>query len=154
MLIAILLAVALQTASPFQERELAGYRLTQPVFERFGHASRLIAAATRDDPRFDESPLFTRDVAVLGDAPAMAAELDARLRGEPALADALRTAGLTSREYTTFALGLVAARLAHGFVAAGVLRSVPAGVAADNVAFVERHQAEIAGVFRTLGIVD
>jgi hypothetical protein len=138
--------------TPFTAQQLADYRLTVPVFRQFVQASRLIAAATRSDPKFERAPLFTREVAVSGDAPAAAAELEARLKGEPALADALRAAKLTAREYTTFALALLAARLAHGFVDAGVLRGVPAGVAADNVAFVEAHQAEIAAVFDELGI--
>ena len=47
-----------------------------------------------------------------------------------------------------------AARLARGFVTAGVLRRVPPGVAADNVAFVAAHDAEISGVLQALGLED
>lgn len=149
------LVLALQTGlSVFENRDLASYRLTAPVFERFVEASRMIGAATRADRRFDDDPLFTPDVALLGDAREVAARLDARLQDEMVLAHALRTAGLTSREYTKFALGLLAARLAHGFLESGVLRSVPDGPAADNVRFVDEHQREVAAVLRELGIVD
>jgi hypothetical protein len=154
-LLAASLALTLQTGlSVFENRELAQYRLTAPVFEQFGQASRLIGAATRADPRFADDPLFTREVALLGDAREVAARLDARLQDEPVLAHALRTAGLTSREYTKFALGLLAARVAHGFVASGVLRNVPEGPAADNIRFVDEHQREVAAVLKELGIVD
>ncbi|MGH9175390.1 MAG: hypothetical protein ACRD1H_13585, partial [Vicinamibacterales bacterium] len=136
----------------FTAKELADYRLSLPVFEQFDHASRLIAAATRDDPNLAENPLFTREVSVLGDAPVMAAELEARLRSAPALAAALRAADISARDYTKFALSLFAARLAHGFVKSGALRIVPPGVATDNVAFVEAHQVEIAAVLQLLGL--
>lgn len=136
----------------FDVKELAAYRLTTPVFKQFEKASRLIADVIRKDPAFASSPLFTREILVSGDAPLMAAELETRLRTHPALAHALGTAKITAREYTRFALALLAARLAHGFVNAGVLRSVPAGVAADNVTFVEKHQVEIAAAVKALGI--
>ena len=55
---------------------------------------------------------------------------------------------------TWLALGLLAARLAHGFLESGVLRSVPDGPAADNVRFVAEHQREVAAVLEDLGIVD
>jgi hypothetical protein len=135
----------------FDRKELAAYRLTVPVFKQFEHASRLIADVTRADPAFATSPLFTKEITLSGDAPAMAAELEARLRNHSALAHALRTAKISARDYATFTLALIAARLAHGFVHAGVLR-VPAGVAADNVTFVEQHHVEIVAVLKTLGI--
>jgi hypothetical protein len=143
-----------EAPAPFEVRELAGYRLTARVFERFETASRLIADATRREPRFASDPLFTREIVLAGEAPEMAALLETRLRSDPALAGALRSAKLAAREYTTFAIALFGARLAHGFVQSGALRRVPPGVTADNVAFVEVHEAEIGTVLRDLGLVD
>ena len=141
---------AVQTT--FTVEELAQYRLSLPVFKRFDRASRLIATATRDDPAFVSNPLFTREVSVLGDAAAMATELEARLKKAPALAAALRGSNITAREYTTFALALFAARLAHGFVESGALRVVPAGVATDNVAFIEAHRTDITAILQVMGV--
>jgi hypothetical protein len=152
-LIMILLIVA-SLQSSFTVEELAQYRLSLPVFKRFDEASRLIAAAAREDSRLAANPLFTREVSVLGDAPVMAADVERRLRNEAPLAAALRAANISAREYTTFALSLMAARLAHGFVKSGALRAVPPGVATDNVAFVEAHQAAVAAVLQTLGVED
>lgn len=154
-LLALLLAwtgLASPVQATFTAKELAGYRLTLPVFKQFAHASRLIAIATREDPRLADNPLFTREVSVLGDAPMMATELEARLNSEPALATALWAANMSAREYTKFALALFAARLAHGFMKSGALRFVPAGVATENVAFIEGHQAEVAEVLRVMGV--
>jgi len=149
---AVLPAVARQAS--LDARELAEYRLTTAVFERFTDASRRIAEATRRDPALTADPLFTRDVLVSGEATAAAASLENRLQGHPALASALADAKLTPREYTKFVLALVAARLAHGFVQTGVLRRVPEGTAAANVAFVEEHEQAISSVLAGLGIDD
>jgi hypothetical protein len=154
----ILLLVCLLAGGPaalqdtFTAKELAEYRLAAPVFRQFVHASGLVVAAMSDDPRLRADPLFTRDVAVLDDAVAAAAALEARLKLEPRYVSALRIAGLSAREYTRFALALFGARLAHGFVQAGLLPAVPTGAPADNVAFVAANEAEIADVLKALGL--
>jgi hypothetical protein len=145
-------AAGVPVQAPLEVEELAQYRLTTAVFTRFEAASRSIAAATRADPAFARDPLFTREVMVSGDAPAAAMTLETRLQAHPALVAALREAKLSARDYTKFALALFAARLAHGFVEAGVLRRVPAGAASANVAFVEAHEREITSVLADLGI--
>jgi hypothetical protein len=156
-MITVLLVVCLFASSApvqftFTVEELAQYRLSLGVFEQFVRASTLIAAATRDDPGLAARPLFTREVLLDGDAPIVAAELATRLHGEPRFAAALREAGISAHDYTRFALSLTAARLAHGFVSSGAIRRVPAGVATDNVAFVEAHHAEVSAVLKVLGI--
>ena len=155
-MLAVLLVCLSASSAPvqftFTVEELAQYRLSLPVFKQFERASTLIAAATRKDPRLAARPLFTREVLLDGDAPAVAAELAARLHGEPTFAAALREAGISAPDYARFALSLVAARLAHGFLSSGAMRRVPAGVATDNVAFVEAHLGEVAAVLKLLGI--
>lgn len=149
-----LLAVPPQTrAQPaFDAVTLANYRLTLPVFTRFAHATRLLGAGMRRDPRFERDPLFTREVSVAGDAVEMATALRTRLDSEPGLAAALFAADISAHEYVTFALALVGARLAHGFLESGAMRRVPTGVAADNVAFVRTHLAAVRAALRQLGL--
>ena len=153
----IALAVSLRAAVPsaqtgFGVTEIAEYRLGADVFVRFERASRLIVAATRADARFEREPLFTNDILLAGDVLPMAIALEARLRNEPAFAKAFFAADLTPHEYTKFVLTLVAARLAHGFVKAGVIRSVPPGVHADNVMFVDAHLAAIEALLKEMGL--
>jgi hypothetical protein len=152
---ALALAIAATSTAAqatFGVTEIADYRLRAEVFERFGRASRLIAAITRTEARFEREPLFTEEVLLSGDVLPMAVALEARLRGDPALAGAVRDANLTPQEYTKFTLALVAARLAHGFVKSGAIRAVPPGVHADNVAFVDAHLPEVQAVLRELGV--
>jgi len=137
---------------PFVQRELAAYRLTEPVYLRFAHAARLITAASRKDPRLEQAPLFTKQIAVSGDILEMAALLNARLDEEPAFRSALFAAEIDAHEFTTFALALFAARLAQGFVKAGLIYVMPDGVPGGNVAFVEAHQVEIGALFTEIGI--
>ena len=134
--------------------DLADYRLTAPVFEQFVQASGRIAEITRSDVSFNFAPLFTKDIALDGDAVAMASALTARLENHTGLAAALESAKLTPREYSKFAIALVAAHLAHGFVKSGVLQRVPAGAPTNNVEFVKAHEAEVADVLAQLGIRD
>jgi hypothetical protein len=147
------LAAAAPGQVPLDVAELAQYRLTAAVFSQFEAASRSIAAAARTDPVFTKDPLFTREIMLSDDVAAAAAALEARLQGHPALAAALRAAKVSAREYTKFALTVLAAHVAHGFVKAGVLRRVPAGAAAANVAFVQAHEREIAAILADLGIL-
>jgi len=142
----------LEAQERLESRDLATYRLAEPTFRQFQDASRRIGEVTTSDSRFRFAPLFTREIVQSEDASSAAAQLMARLEHEPALAEALGAAGLTAREYTAFALTLIGARLAHGFLHSGALRAVPPGVPADNVAFVDAHLTEVLAVLHLLGV--
>jgi hypothetical protein len=135
-----------------RSQHLAAYRLTPSVFARWAHATRLIAAITRADTRFERDPLFTREISVLGDADEMATALEKRLDGDAALSGALFAADISAQEYASFAIALFAARLAQGFLKAGAMRRVPPGPAAENVAFVEAHEPQIAALLKQLNL--
>ena len=135
-------------------QELADYRLSSAVFERFVDASRRIADITRQDESFANAPLFTQDIALSGDAVAAARELTSRLQSHGRLAAALRSAKITPREYSTVAIALVAARQAHGFLKSGTLRRVPQGAPAGNVEFVARNEAHVLATLLLLGVED
>lgn len=134
------------------EKSLAEYRLDAPNFNQFQLASRLLANVTKRDPKLSMSTLFTRDVLLLEDVAVAAWDLEWGLISEPRFAAALRTAGMSPRDYTKFALALFAARLAHGFMKSGALRKIPAGAPTDNVKFVETHEKEVAATLQLLGV--
>jgi hypothetical protein len=152
--VTLLMTTFLHAQAPIDVYELADYRLTPDVFERFVQASGRIAVITRDDDSFALAPLFTREVALADDAVAAAAGLMARLENHKELAAALHASKLTPREYAKFALTLIAAHLAHGFVTSGVLPRVPAGAPTTNVEFVNAHTADVTAVLASLGIRD
>ncbi len=145
---------AAHAQAPIDVYDLADYRLTPEVFNQFTQASQKIGEITRGDSAFTYAPLFTKEVVLSGDAPEMAAGLISRLENHAGLAAALQTAKLTSREFSKFAIALVAAHLAHGFIKAGVLPRVPDGAPTHNVQFVEAHQTEVSAVLADLGMRD
>jgi hypothetical protein len=136
----------------FEAARLATYRLSEPVLQRFAHATRLIGKVLRADARFQKDPLITREIWVTGEAVEMATALQQRLESEAALGAALFAADISSHEYVTFAIALFGAHLAHGFVKSGAMRRVPAGIAAENVAFVSAHETEIAALLKQLNL--
>ena len=133
-------------------RELATYRLTTSLFERFRDASRRIAIVIARDAPLRAEPLFSQKIVQGGDVTEVSATLEGRLRDHPDLSHALSAATISARDYTKFVLTLVAARLALGFLESGVLKTVPAGAATENVAFVRGHRAEVDDLFTELGI--
>lgn len=151
-LVGTLSPVAAQTA--LDVRELADYRLTADAFKRFAEASRRIADLTLTDASLAAAPLFTEEVTRSDDAAAAARVLVSRLERHAGLAAALESANITPREYAKFAIALVAARLAHGFLQSGVLKRVPDGAPASNVEFVRQHESGVLAILALLGIRD
>jgi hypothetical protein len=147
-------SVTLSAQAPIDIYDLADYRLTAQVFEQFVQASARVGEITRKDAAFTFAPLFTKDVALEGDAVAVASGLSARLENHAGLAAALQEAKLTPREYAKFAIALIAAHLANGFLKAGVLQRVPEGAPTNNVDFVKAHEADVDAVLAELGIHD
>ena len=146
--------VAATAQTPIDVSELADYRLTAPAFDRFVFATRRVMAIVGDDPSFTHAPLFTKEVALSGDAVAGASALVARLENHPGLAAALAASKFTPREYSKLAITLIAAHVAHGFVKAGVIRAVPSGAPSVNVEFVKAHESDVAATLASLGILE
>ena len=140
--------------SPIDVYELADYRLTTDVFERFVLANGRIVEIIDHDASFTDAPLFTKDFALSGDAVAEATGLIARLANHAGLAAALEAAKITPREYAKFAITLIAARLAYGFMNAGVLPRVPSGAPTHNVEFIKTHESDVTAALAHLGIRD
>jgi hypothetical protein len=145
---------AVEAQAPLDVSELADYQLTAEVFERFVVATRAVAAIARDDPSFIYAPLFTKDVALSGDVVAAASALVARVENHPGLAAALEASKITPREYSKFAIGMIAAHMVEGFVKAGVMRRVPAGAPSVNVEFVKTHESDVVAALALLGVLD
>lgn len=133
-------------------RELAAYRLTPAEFEQFRDASVRIAIVIADDASFRKQPLFSEEITQSGEVTEASATLEARLRSHTGLSEALAAAKMSARDYTKCALTLIAARLAFGFLESGVLKTVPPGAAADNVAFVRAHRTAVDEMLKELAI--
>jgi hypothetical protein len=103
-------------------------------------AARLEALQAEIEAAEAGLPSLLEGVKTLGD-------IEANIRKEPLVANALKSAGLAPREYGTFMLALASAGLVHGMQKAGALKELPRDlkerVNLENVKFVAAHEAEI-----------
>jgi hypothetical protein len=69
--------------------------------------------------------------------------MEALIRKFPPMANGLRKAGMSPREYATFMLAMVQASMVAGFRKSGMIKELPPEVNPENVKFVEEHEAEL-----------
>ena len=77
-----------------------------------------------------------------------------RIDREPDLANAIRSAGLTTREYSLLTLSFFNAMFAHGMKKAGTIKELPADILPENVAFIQANEAELNQIFAELQSYD
>jgi hypothetical protein len=70
-------------------------------------------------------------------------EMEANIRKSPAIANALQSAGMSPREYSTFMMAMIQASMVAGFKKAGMMKELPKDVNPENVKFIEEHEAEL-----------
>jgi hypothetical protein len=110
-------------------REIKGLELTEAGLAKYAQATRNI----RNLPVGD-CDLTSRVMSI--------SEMESKLDAAPGAAAAVKSAGMSTREYSVFALAV-----AHNSMAAyGAKQSggaIPAGTSPSNVAFYQRHEGEI-----------
>jgi hypothetical protein len=77
-----------------------------------------------------------------------------RIEREPDLANAIRNAGLTTREYSMLTLSFFNAMFAHGMKKAGTIKEMPAHILPENIAFIQSNEAELNQIFSQLQAED
>jgi hypothetical protein len=86
--------------------------------------------------------------------PKTLSDMARRIEGEPDLANAIRTAGLTTREYSLLTLSFFNAMFAHGMKKAGTIKELPADILPENIAFIQSNEAELNQIFTQLQSYD
>jgi hypothetical protein len=77
-----------------------------------------------------------------------------RIDREPDLANAIRSVGLTTREYSLLTLSFFNAMFAHGMKKAGTIKGLPSDILPENIAFIQSNEAELNGIFAQLQAYD
>jgi hypothetical protein len=134
-------------------QELRAYRLTMPKVKQMAAATLAYAQAQSRDPRGQARRQREKDP---GDdvEPKTLSEMARRIEREPDLANAIRTAGLTTREYSILTLSFFNAMFAHGMKKAGTIKDMPADILPENIAFIESNEAELTQIFAQLQAYD
>jgi hypothetical protein len=82
--------------------------------------------------------------------PKTLSDMARRIEREPDLANAIRTAGLTTREYSMLTLSFFNAMFAHGMKKAGTIKELPADILPENIAFIQSNEAELNQILAQL----
>jgi hypothetical protein len=131
--LALAVLVGNATAQEADARAIAAYRLSEATLTKFITASRGMAAASRAQ----------RDTVTEDEGPQTIADMAAFYDGQPAARRALAGAGLTSREYVTFMFTLLQAGMGSWLVERQGWDKLPPEIARENVAFYQRHKAQL-----------
>ena len=70
------------------------------------------------------------------------------LEREPKLAAAIRSTGLTTREFVLTQTALFQASFAYGAHKTGLLKEIPKEIPPEHIAFVAQHEAELAEMWK------
>jgi hypothetical protein len=86
--------------------------------------------------------------------PKTLSDMARRIEREPDLANAIRSAGLTTREYSLLTLSFFNAMFAHGMKKSGTIKELPADLLPENIAFIQSNEAELNAIFAQLQAYD
>lgn len=114
----------------------ADFELDMARVDKWLEATRRLSALTQEDEALED--------VVSADANEPRESYIARLEGHPAVAAAIRGAGLTPTEYALTTETLVGALFAIGMLEAGAIKELPPSIRdTQPVAFVQANKAEI-----------
>jgi hypothetical protein len=155
LLVAVQAHAQLPGANDPDAKELAAYQLTVPVLDKVLQATRNLATAAKNDPRFKKQAALEAEVKKLEEKeePTEADEarleqlreeieklersvfprdnnqtlsqMAAAMEKEPLFAQALASAGLTAREYAKFLFAYMTSGMVAGMMEQGVIKEVP-----------------------------
>jgi hypothetical protein len=169
-------------------KELAAYKLTLPVLEKVLVATKNLATAMKNDPRFKKQQALKAEIKKLEEKeePTEAeaeridklradldqmeeslfpdtetqtlSQMDAAMRKEPLVNNALTSAGLTPREYAKFLVAFMGAGAVAGMIEQGVIKEVPKEMASainmENIKFFQANKAQVEAFQKALEALD
>jgi len=125
----------------------AEFELTMPGVERWMAANRGVAALVASEPALEDTTAMDADEGT----DAFVARLDA----QPSVAAAIRSAGLSTRDYAMTTEAVVGALFAVGMLEAGAIKELPAELKdSQHVRFVQEHKDEITAMMESTGQAD
>jgi hypothetical protein len=141
----ILPAAGAQTAAAERtsdEQALAQYRLSMPAIHKLLAATRAMARVIEDPATKEAAAKFSksRDAA---DGYRGLDDIARDIEKFPPMAAAIRSAGITPREYMLVTMSYMQAGMAAAFKKQGLLKELPKGTPAENVAFLEKNEPEL-----------
>jgi hypothetical protein len=146
----LLVPFASAQSAAADEKALAEYRLSMPTIHKLLAATRAMAKLYQDPAvkaaadKLDKSKRSSESYRGL-------AEMSRDIEAFPPMANAIRSAGLTPREFMLANMALMQAGMVVGFKKQGLLKELPKGTPVENVAFLEKNDAELQTVMKEFG---
>jgi hypothetical protein len=120
-----------------EKAELRQYRLTMPKIRQWAAATLAFAKALEADPALAKKIKESNEP-----EPRTLMDFVGQIDRQPRLAAAIKSAGLSSRDYATVTLVYYPALLAFGAKKQGA-KELPKDILPDNVALIEANEAEL-----------
>ena len=173
-----------QIGAPGDLKEIQEYRLTVPALKQVMAATRNLIVAMNTDPRYQRIRKLEAELKQLEekDQPSEAdtkriekivaemnsirsstniigtdrslSEIEAAAAKEPLVANALKTAGITARDYAKFMAAFIQASMIQALQKQGAIKEPPKDVNPENVKFAQDHQAEFEAFMKRLEELD
>ena len=121
-------------------KEIAAFRLTTDGLTKFSNAAKALNELGRKNPSLKEK---------VENSNAGEQTIDETLaiyERHPELVGAIKSSGLTPRQFIVTSYALAINSMALAYQKAGVTKEIPAGASSANMEFIEAHHKEIAAL--------
>ncbi len=176
--------LAAQASAAADLKEIQAYQLTVPAFKQVMVATRNMVAAMETDPRYQRITKLEAELKGLEDKDQPTAaeseriekivtemdgirssmnimgndkslsEIEAAAAKEPLVANALKSAGISARDYAKFMGAFFQSAVIQGMQKSGALKQIPKDVNPENLKFVDEHGAEFETFMKELEAFD
>lgn len=113
-------------------KEYRNYRLTMDNVTKFAEASKALVKLSHDNPSLEKSMESQADAKTIEEAVRTTERF-------PAVTAAIKSAGLTPRDFVVMTGTLMGAEMAVGMKKQGQIKQYPPSVSPENTAFVEQN---------------
>ena len=145
--VVVMLSVVALGAQDADTKALQQFRLTTDGLHKMEAVAQALSTTLASDASarkaLEDAEDASSDNATLSDMAATFAKI-------PPVAAAIKAGGMTPREFAMFEMSMLQASMAAAMIKAGAVKSAPAEIAAENVKFVQDHEAEITRLAQQL----
>jgi len=124
-------------------REYRNYRLTLESVNKFVAASKALVKLSHDNPELEKQMEAQSDARTIDEAVKTTEKY-------PAVTAAIKSAGLTTRDFVVMTGTLMGAQMAVGMKKQGQIKQYPPSVSPENAAFVEQNWDKLNAMMRSV----
>lgn len=124
-------------------KEYRNYRLTMENINKFVAASKALVKLSHDNPGLEKDMESQSDASTIDEAVKTTEKY-------PAVTNAIKDAGLTTRDFVVMTGTLMSAQMAVGMKKQGQIKQYPPSVSPENAAFVEQNWDKLNAMMKSV----